>query len=198
MQVLFRFLEFFSNFDWEKFCLSLSGPVPISSLPDMTGNLMHITLFCYIDTKIVLLIIIMVCHAAEPPWMDSSELLLSKAFLDSCSSAYGVMPCTQESQGQPFVSKHFNVIDPLRMNNNLGRSVSKGNYQSTFRLRSSGVDVSFTYCHVVSCNLLFILDLIFFLLDDIDKIMHCAHGTFCYFNVCWLQFLFFLSGKLQY
>jgi hypothetical protein len=38
-QVLYRFLEFFSNFDWEKFCLSLWGPVPISSLPDMTGNL---------------------------------------------------------------------------------------------------------------------------------------------------------------
>jgi hypothetical protein len=44
------------------------------------------------------------------------------------------MPRTQENQGQPFVSKHFNVIDPLRTNNNLGRSVNKGNYQSTFRL----------------------------------------------------------------
>jgi hypothetical protein len=66
--------------------------------------------------------------------MDSGELLLSKAFLDSCSSAYGVMPHTQESQGLPFVSKHFNIIDPLRTNNNLGRSVSKGNYQPTFRL----------------------------------------------------------------
>ena len=39
VQVLYRFLEFFSNFDWERFCLSLWGPVPISSLPDMTGNL---------------------------------------------------------------------------------------------------------------------------------------------------------------
>jgi len=39
VQVLYRFLEFFSNFDWEKFCLSLWGPVPISSLPDMTGNI---------------------------------------------------------------------------------------------------------------------------------------------------------------
>ncbi|GJN30673.1 hypothetical protein PR202_gb19000 [Eleusine coracana subsp. coracana] len=41
-EVLFRFLEFFSNFDWEKFCLSLWGPVPISSLPDMTGNFYRI------------------------------------------------------------------------------------------------------------------------------------------------------------
>ncbi|XP_015631106.1 uncharacterized protein [Oryza sativa Japonica Group] len=108
LEVLYRFLEFFSNFDWEKFCLSLSGPVPISSLPDMT---------------------------AEPPRMDAAELLLSKSFLDKCSYAYAVTPRIQESQGQqPFVSKHFNVIDPLRTNNNLGRSVSKGNF---FRIRSA-------------------------------------------------------------
>ncbi|XP_006649612.2 uncharacterized protein LOC102717136 isoform X2 [Oryza brachyantha] len=108
LEVLYRFLEFFSNFDWEKFCLSLRGPVPISSLPDMT---------------------------VEPPRMDAAELLLSKSFLDKCSYAYAVMPRIQESQvQQPFVSKHFNVIDPLRTNNNLGRSVSKGNF---FRIRSA-------------------------------------------------------------
>ncbi|PNT77928.1 hypothetical protein BRADI_1g70407v3 [Brachypodium distachyon] len=107
LEVLYRFLEFFGNFDWEKFCLSLWGPVPISSLPDMT---------------------------AEPPRMDTGELLLGKPFLDNCNQAYGVMPRTQETQGQPFVSKHFNVIDPLRTNNNLGRSVGKGNY---FRIRSA-------------------------------------------------------------
>lgn len=55
-------------------------------------------------------------------------MLLSKLFLDACSSVYAVFPGGQESQGQPFVSKHFNVIDPLRVNNNLGRSVSKGIY----------------------------------------------------------------------
>ncbi|XP_077216004.1 uncharacterized protein LOC143850665 [Tasmannia lanceolata] len=96
--VLYRFLEFFWNFDWDNFCVSLWGPVPISSLPDMT---------------------------AEPPRRDSGELLLSKLFLDACSSVYA---------GQPFLSKHFNVIDPLRTNNNLGHSVSKGNL---FRIRSA-------------------------------------------------------------
>uniref|UniRef100_A0ACD5TVL9 Uncharacterized protein n=1 Tax=Avena sativa TaxID=4498 RepID=A0ACD5TVL9_AVESA len=107
LEVLYRFLEFFSNFDWEKFCLSLWGPVPISSLPDMT---------------------------ADPPRLDTDDLLLSKSFLDRCNHLYGVMPRPQENQGQPFVAKHFNVIDPLRINNNLGRSVSKGNY---FRIRSA-------------------------------------------------------------
>ncbi|KAL2549542.1 nucleotidyltransferase [Forsythia ovata] len=88
-----------SNFDWDNFCVSLWGPVPISSLPDVT---------------------------AEPPRKDSGELLFSKLFLDACSSVYVVFPGGHENNGQPFVSKHFNVIDPLRVNNNLGRSVSKG------------------------------------------------------------------------
>lgn len=107
LEVLYRFLEFFSNFDWDNFCVSLWGPVPISSLPEMT---------------------------AEPPRRDSEELLLSKPFLDDCNLKYAVFPGGQENQGQPFVSKHFNVIDPLRTNNNLGRSVSKGNF---FRIRSA-------------------------------------------------------------
>lgn len=64
--------------------------------------------------------------AAEPPRKDGGELLLSKLFLEACSAVYAVFPGGQENQGQPFVSKHFNVIDPLRVNNNLGRSVSKG------------------------------------------------------------------------
>ncbi|XP_045792240.1 uncharacterized protein LOC123887013 isoform X4 [Trifolium pratense] len=107
LEVLYRFLEFFSKFDWDNFCVSLWGPVPISLLPDVT---------------------------AEPPRKDAGELLLSKSFLDACSSVYAVYPGSQENQGQPFVSKHFNVIDPLRVNNNLGRSVSKGNF---FRIRSA-------------------------------------------------------------
>ncbi|KAE9605732.1 putative polynucleotide adenylyltransferase [Lupinus albus] len=107
LEVLYRFLEFFSKFDWDNFCVSLWGPVPISSLPDVT---------------------------AESPRKDGGELLLSKIFLEACSSVYAVFPGGQENQGHPFVSKHFNVIDPLRVNNNLGRSVSKGNF---YRIRSA-------------------------------------------------------------
>ncbi|XP_010523799.1 PREDICTED: uncharacterized protein LOC104802065 isoform X2 [Tarenaya hassleriana] len=107
LEVLYRFLEFFSKFDWENFCVSLWGPVPISSLPNVT---------------------------AEPPRKNGGELQVSEVFLKACSRVYAVYPATQENQGQPFVSKHFNVIDPLRENNNLGRSVSKGNF---FRIRSA-------------------------------------------------------------
>ncbi|KAJ0246482.1 hypothetical protein HA466_0170150 [Hirschfeldia incana] len=108
LEVLYRFLEFFSKFDWQNFCISLWGPVPVSSLPDVT---------------------------AEPPRKDVGELRKSEAFLKEFSRAYAVNPvAAQETQGHPFVAKHFNVIDPLRENNNLGRSVSKGNF---FRIRSA-------------------------------------------------------------
>lgn len=66
------------------------------------------------------------CFTAEPPRKDVGELRKSEAFLKEFSRAYAVNPVAQETQGHPFVAKHFNVIDPLRENNNLGRSVSKG------------------------------------------------------------------------
>ncbi|RDX89278.1 hypothetical protein CR513_29021, partial [Mucuna pruriens] len=99
--VLLRFLDFFSKFDWNNYCISLRGPVPISSLPDMK---------------------------AEPPRKNCQELLLSENFLNACEFCYGVMPSIEELKEKPFVSKYLNVVDPLRSNNNLGRSINKGNF----------------------------------------------------------------------
>ncbi|MQL69067.1 hypothetical protein Taro_001337 [Colocasia esculenta] len=126
LEVLYRFLVFFSNFDWDNFCVSLWGPVPISSLPDMTGSSCGTS--NQVNNNIFLLssIFYVESHTAEPPRKDDGKLFLSKHELDTCSSMYSVFPGGQENQGQPFVSKFFNVIDPLRTNNNLGRSVSKG------------------------------------------------------------------------
>ncbi|KAH9624392.1 hypothetical protein KSS87_017947 [Heliosperma pusillum] len=107
LEVLYRFLEFFSKFDWANFCVSLWGPVPIGSLPNM---------------------------AAAPPRKDGGNLLLSQMFLDACGTAYSVFPAGLENRESRFSSKHLNIIDPLRLNNNLGRSVNKGNF---FRIRSA-------------------------------------------------------------
>lgn len=131
---MYRFLEFFSKFDWDNFCVSLWGPVPISSLPDVTGNyILNQDLSVNIDLSPSCLLVVFLVPSvnisfstAEPPRKDGGDLLLSKLFLDACGSVYAVFPGGQENQGQTFVSKHFNVIDPLRVNNNLGRSVSKG------------------------------------------------------------------------
>lgn len=32
--MLHKFLTVFSKFDWDKLCLSLQGPIPLSSFPD--------------------------------------------------------------------------------------------------------------------------------------------------------------------
>jgi hypothetical protein len=37
-QVLYMFLEFFSNFDWDRYCVSLWGPVPLASVPVVAGR----------------------------------------------------------------------------------------------------------------------------------------------------------------
>ncbi|CAN8267863.1 unnamed protein product [Cochlearia groenlandica] len=133
LEVLYRFLEFFSKFDWQNFCISLWGPVPVSALPDVTGSQSRFCINCALWLSLVLIILLCNVLAAEPPRRDSGELQVSN-FLKACSRVYAVNPAAQETQGQPFASKFFNVIDPLRENNNLGRSVSKGNF---FRIRSA-------------------------------------------------------------
>ncbi|KAH0466781.1 hypothetical protein IEQ34_004019 [Dendrobium chrysotoxum] len=62
-EVLYRFLEVFSNFDWKNFCVSLWGPVPINSLPDTI---------------------------AELPQKNGGKLLFDNAFLETFSIAYAV------------------------------------------------------------------------------------------------------------
>eukprot|EP00250_Pteridium_aquilinum_P020647 c24895_g1_i1 orf=465-4658(-) len=107
LEVLFTFLNYFSNFDWEKYCVSLWGPVALASLPDLT---------------------------AEPPLKDGRKLLLSEDFLELCNALYDVFPKGQDTQARTFSGKFLNIVDPLRNNNNLGRSVSQANYH---RIRSA-------------------------------------------------------------
>ncbi|KAK1390640.1 hypothetical protein POM88_018818 [Heracleum sosnowskyi] len=64
------------------------------------------------------------CFSSDPPRKDGGDLLLNKVFLRACSTVYSVFPGGQENNELPFIPKHFNVIDPLRANNNLGRSVN--------------------------------------------------------------------------
>ncbi|XP_006843704.2 uncharacterized protein LOC18433557 [Amborella trichopoda] len=110
LEVLYRFLDYFSKFDWDSYCISLNGPVSISSFPELT---------------------------VETPENDGGELLLSKEFLKDCVDSYSVPSKVSEGTPRSFPLKHLNIIDPLKENNNLGRSVSKGNF---YRIRSA-----FTY-----------------------------------------------------
>lgn len=53
------------------------------------------------------------------------DLLLSSDFLSKCGEDYLVHPKASETN-RLFVKKYLNIVDPLKENNNLGRSVSKG------------------------------------------------------------------------
>ncbi|XP_020240814.1 uncharacterized protein LOC109819490 [Asparagus officinalis] len=105
--VLYRFLDYYSKFDWDRYCISLRGPILISSLPELV---------------------------AEVPVNHEGGLLFTKEFLNKCVDDFSVPPRGSESVQRNFPRKHLNIVDPLKDNNNLGRSVSRGNF---YRIRSA-------------------------------------------------------------
>ncbi|CAA7406214.1 unnamed protein product [Spirodela intermedia] len=107
--VFHSFLDFFGHFDWDNYCVSLNGPVCLSSLPDIL---------------------------AEPPRIDGDARLLSRDFLKTFEDEFLTPLAWSEgnSGSRSFHKKHLNIVDPLKASNNLGRSVSKGN---SYRIRSA-------------------------------------------------------------
>ncbi|MCE5165767.1 hypothetical protein HAX54_012185 [Datura stramonium] len=100
LAVLYRFLDFYRKFDWDNYCISLNGPVCKSSLPEIF---------------------------VEMPDYISNELLLSEEFLRNSMEMFSVPSRGLETDTRAFQQKYLNIIDPLKENNNLGRSVSRGN-----------------------------------------------------------------------
>ncbi|KDP22776.1 hypothetical protein JCGZ_00363 [Jatropha curcas] len=107
LAVLYKFLDYFSKFDWDTYCISLNGPVRISSLPEVL---------------------------VETPENGTCDLLLTNDFLKECVDTFSVPARGYETNSRAFSPKHLNIVDPLKENNNLGRSVSKGNF---YRIRSA-------------------------------------------------------------
>lgn len=107
LAVLYKFLDYFSKFDWDTYCISLHGPVLISSMPEIV---------------------------VEIPEDFDADVLLSNDFLSSCVSKFSVPSTSGDKTLRAFQRKHLNIIDPLKEINNLGRSVSKGNF---YRIRSA-------------------------------------------------------------
>ncbi|KAL5974766.1 hypothetical protein ACLOJK_031437 [Asimina triloba] len=153
-QVLYRFLDYFSKFDWDKYCVSLNGPVAVSSLPEI------VDLWKALETIFAACVMLaLLCEfwtiyqtgssfahplpesqcffndfTVEAPQNDGGELLLSKEFLRNCVEMFSVPSRGLENNTRSFPRKHLNIVDPLKENNNLGRSVSKGNF---YRIRSA-------------------------------------------------------------
>lgn len=107
LEVLYRFLDYYAKFDWDNYCISLDGPVCKSSLPSL---------------------------AVEASDNEGSNVLLGAEFRKNCMDMFIVPSKGSETDLRAFNLKNLNIIDPLKENNNLGRSVHKGNY---FRIRSA-------------------------------------------------------------
>ncbi|KAL3829026.1 hypothetical protein ACJIZ3_017828 [Penstemon smallii] len=107
LAVLYKFLEYYSQFDWENYCISLKGPVRKSLLPNIVVKM---------------------------PENGGNDLMLSEEFLESCMEMFSVSSRELEEKPKAFQAKHLNIIDPLKENNNLGRSVHRGNF---YRIRSA-------------------------------------------------------------
>ncbi|GJN31401.1 hypothetical protein PR202_gb19796 [Eleusine coracana subsp. coracana] len=103
-EVLYRFLEYFSTFDWDNYCISLNGPVALSSLPNLT---------------------------VEATRSHPDDLLFDKEFLKSSVDEVFVPPRYSGQSGSCYMRfrpKHLNIIDPLKEYNNLGRSVNRASF----------------------------------------------------------------------
>ncbi|GKV02277.1 hypothetical protein SLEP1_g14734 [Rubroshorea leprosula] len=118
--VLYKFLDYFSKFDWDNYCISLNGPIRISSLPEVL---------------------------VETPENGGVDLLLSNDFLKDCLERFSVPSKGFETNLRTFPQKHLNIVDPLKENNNLGRSVSKGNF---YRIRSAFIYGARKLRHILS------------------------------------------------
>ncbi|XP_052187428.1 uncharacterized protein LOC127798131 [Diospyros lotus] len=107
LAVLYRFLDYYSNFDWENYCISLKGPVNKSSLPDIV---------------------------VEMPDTVGHDSMLTEEFLRNCMDMFSSPSRGLETNSRSFPPKNLNIIDPLKEHNNLGRSVHRGNF---YRIRSA-------------------------------------------------------------
>ncbi|XP_048446772.1 uncharacterized protein LOC125468176 isoform X2 [Pyrus x bretschneideri] len=106
LEVLHRFLEYYSTFDWGNYGISINGPFALSSLPEIIVT----------------------------PQNEGEEFLLSEEFVRECRLAFPDPVVANAARVDEFQIKFLNIVDPLKDNNNLGRSVSKGNF---CRIRSA-------------------------------------------------------------
>ncbi|XWS56939.1 hypothetical protein CRYUN_Cryun09bG0128600 [Craigia yunnanensis] len=119
LAVLYKFLDYYSTFDWANYCISITGPVSLSSLPAVV---------------------------AETPENDGDKLLLSHDFLRRCKEIFSVPVQSLEIGAHIFPINHFNIMDPLKENNNLGRSDEI--FRIGFEVRENKLRV-FSVCDLV-------------------------------------------------
>ncbi|KAM7494729.1 hypothetical protein LguiB_029338 [Lonicera macranthoides] len=100
LAVLYKFLDYYRTFEWERYCVTIYGRVAIPSLPNVV---------------------------AEKEESSECGLLLTKEFLENCVQYFSI-PTTATANREQFPVKFMNIMDPLKSRNNLGRSVNRANF----------------------------------------------------------------------
>ncbi len=112
-----RFLQVFAEFDFDNYCLSVFGPIPLDSFPHPHIDEQQLPLGARLLSAEELRDSVSE-YSAKPKDSTSAIEWLSPDL--SCSSS--------EKPNIQLAKKHLNIMDPLLPSNNLGRSVSKTSY----------------------------------------------------------------------
>lgn len=107
LTVLYKFLDYYSKFEWENYCISIFGPIRLSSLHDFV---------------------------VEKPDNGGNNLLLTSEFVGHFVNMFSVPSKGVDLKPHVFQMKHLNIMDPLKKTNNLGRCVNQASF---FRIRSA-------------------------------------------------------------
>lgn len=112
-----RFLQVFAEFDFDNYCLSVFGPIPLDSFPNPHIDEQQLPPGSRLLSDEDLRDSVME-YSAKPKDSTSAIEWLSPQL--SCSST--------EKPHIQLMKKHLNIMDPLLPSNNLGRSVSRTSY----------------------------------------------------------------------
>ena len=119
--VLSLFMHVFAVYNWEEWGLSVTGPVRKDELQSAQFAPHHLFSLERSTASVPPLLASPFPHANHP--------LLSPSFFYALYTAYA-LPAAPPAR--PFQAKHMNVVDPLDLTNNLGRSV---NFSNLWRVR---------------------------------------------------------------
>ncbi|PSC73275.1 hypothetical protein C2E20_3343 [Micractinium conductrix] len=153
LDVLRRFLAVLGSFDWERYCLALQGPLPLAELHDPHVHISQMPpgVTPLLDDEFMQHVLqqysvqqYLAPHGAAggaAAWGGGAAGRgAGPAPGCALSSAFGsppTAPAAADSDGggaaMPLVAPHFplkhlNIVDPLLLSNNLGRSVSKASF----------------------------------------------------------------------
>lgn len=117
LEVFHRFMQVFAEFDFDRYCLSILGPIELNSFP-----------YPRLDA--------MALPTDQEPLFGAEELreAISQYSTKPDEATCAIeclshsLSCSREEQPSfQLNKKHLNIMDPLMPTNNLGRSVSKTN-----------------------------------------------------------------------